>query len=548
MSDALKDILQVSGLHTRIDSASGVVRPLDGVDLVLKQGETFAIVGESGCGKSMTALSIMRLLPEAGWIARGQVNLDGRNILALPEYEMRNVRGARIGMIFQEPATSLNPVLTCGEQIVEVIERHKLDEGNAAWARALKWLKRVGIPDPERRMGEYPFQLSGGMKQRVMIALALSAEPQVLIADEPTTALDVTIQAQILDLLKELQQERGMAMLLITHDLGVVAKMAHRVALMYAGQIIEMGAREAFFTQPLHPYARKLFASLPGSAKRGEPLASIKGFVPPLYSEFAGCRFADRCDYAFERCRTEAPAWLPAPSNPDPAHLARCHLLDPAEAERLAAIKQRVETVVAPHEDALPPGISGNLLEVQDLKVHFPIRKGIFRKVVGHVKAVDGVSLSIAPGRTLALVGESGCGKTTVGKGLLQLLPVTGGTVKLSGDNVIGLKGAPLKAARSKMQMVFQDPFASLNPRMRVGEIIAEGMNSFGIGADQAARDARVAELLGQVGLAADSRYKYPHEFSGGQRQRIAVARALAVNPRLIVCDCLLYTSDAADE
>ena len=529
----MSDILSVVGLHTRIDCESGVVHPLDGVDLVLRAGETFAIVGESGCGKSMTALSIMRLLPEAAWIAHGQVNLDGRNILTLPEYEMRDVRGARIGMIFQEPATSLNPVLTCGEQIVEVLERHGIDEGDAARRRATEWLKRVGIPDPERRMDEYPFQLSGGMKQRVMIALALAAEPRVLIADEPTTALDVTIQAQILDLLKSLQRERGMAILLITHDLGVVAQMAHRIALMYAGEMVKIGPREAFFAQPLHPYALKLFASLPGAGKRGEPLASIKGFVPPLYGQFTGCRFADRCDYAFERCRREAPAW----HGPTPEHQARCHLLDPAEDSRLAAmlLRETERTSDAAVFAAVPN--TGELLEVRDLKVHFPIRKGLLKKTVGYVKAVDGVSLTIQAGRTLALVGESGCGKTTVGKGLLQLVPVTGGTVRFDGTEVLGLKGASLKRMRSRMQLVFQDPFASLNPRMRVGDIIAEGMASFGIGANTAAREARVLELLAQVGLAEESRYKYPHEFSGGQRQRIAVARALAVNPQLIVCD-----------
>jgi len=529
----MSEVLQVINLHTRIDSAAGVVHPLDGVDLTLRAGETFAIVGESGSGKSMTALSIMRLLPEPGWIERGQVNLDGHNILTLPEYRMRDVRGARIGMIFQEPGTSLNPVLTCGEQIVEVLERHKIEEGAAARRRATEWLKRVGIPDPERRMDEYPFQLSGGMKQRVMIALALAAEPQVLIADEPTTALDVTIQAQILDLLKSLQRERGMAMLLITHDLGVVAQMAHRVALMYAGEIVKIGPRDAFFSQPLHPYALKLFASLPGAGKRGEPLASIKGFVPPLYGQFTGCRFADRCDYAYARCRVEAPAWY----GPVPEHQARCHLLDPAEESRLAEILLRDDVPVADAGDFAAPADAGELLEVRDLKVHFPIRKGLLKRTVGYVKAVDGVSLSIRQGRTLALVGESGCGKTTAGKALLQLVPVTGGAVRFGGTEVLGLKGADLKRMRSHMQLVFQDPFGSLNPRMRVGEIIAEGMASFGIGANAQARADRVGELLEQVGLAQESRYKYPHEFSGGQRQRIAIARALAVSPQLIVCD-----------
>ena len=548
--------LRVTGLNTRIDASAGVVRPLDDVDLEIRKGETFAIVGESGCGKSMTALSIMRLLPEAAWIASGSVKLDDVNVLALPEYGMRDVRGARIGMIFQEPGTSLNPVLTCGQQIVEVLERHNIAQGPAAQARALEWMQRVGIPDPERRLTEYPFQLSGGMKQRVMIALALSAEPEVLIADEPTTALDVTIQAQILDLLFELQQSRGMAILLITHDLGVVARMAHRVALMYAGEIIEVASREEFFRNPQHPYAKKLFNSLPGANKRGEPLDTIKGFVPPLHVEFTGCRFADRCDFVHARCRSEAPAWHAS----EAGHEARCHLLDPASKGTKEITEIKGSDPISsekgsdpfifksqPAGEALPERLTGNMptkavgtqgfLAIRDLKVHFPIRKGLLKRTVGHVKAVDGVSFNIAAGRTLALVGESGCGKTTVGKGLLQLIHVTGGSITFDGQELTSLKGEALRRTRAATQIVFQDPFASLNPRMRVGEIIAEGMASFGIGAAGAERDARVIELLEQVGLSGDNRYKYPHEFSGGQRQRIAIARALAVNPKLIVCD-----------
>ena len=572
--------LRVTGLNTRIDASAGVVHPLDGVDLEIRKGETFAIVGESGCGKSMTALSIMRLLPEAAWIESGSVTLEDLSVLTLPEYHMRDVRGARIGMIFQEPGTSLNPVLTCGEQIVEVLLRHNIVAGKnaraAAQARALEWLQRVGIPDPGRRLTEYPFQLSGGMKQRVMIALALSAEPEVLIADEPTTALDVTIQAQILDLLSELQQSRGMAILLITHDLGVVARMAHRVALMYAGEIVEVASRDDFFRHPQHPYAQKLFNSVPGAHKRGAPLDTIKGLVPPLHLAFSGCRFAERCDFVHERCRSEVPAWHAGGAG----HQARCHLLDPLDlldpagsdpTAKKAAIKaikgsdpiyaelkelkgsDPFNLKTAPSGEALPERVYGMMqpetiggqgfLAIKELKVHFPIRKGLLKRTVGHVKAVDGVSFDIAAGRTLALVGESGCGKTSVGKGLLQLIRVSGGTITFEGRELTALKGEALRRTRAAMQIVFQDPFASLNPRMRVGEIIAEGMASFGIGSAAGARSAsalraaRVIELLEQVGLAGDNRYKYPHEFSGGQRQRIAIARALAVNPKLIVCD-----------
>ncbi len=527
--------LEVRGLDTRIDSAGGVVHPLDRVNLDLAPGETFAIVGESGCGKSMTALSIMRLLPEAAWVDDGTVMQGGDSLLELPEARMRDVRGRRIGMIFQEPATSLNPVMTCGEQIIEVLERHRICRRGAAQVRALEWLQRVGIPDPARCLTDYPFQLSGGMKQRVMIALALCSEPEILIADEPTTALDVTIQAQILDLLAQLQRERGMAILLITHDLGVVARMAHRVALMYAGQIIETGSREAFFARPLHPYAARLFQALPGATRRGLPLTTIQGMVPPLTRAFVGCRFADRCDLTHARCHTEAPAWHGPRTGPSDQHQARCHLLDPGQASPAATKPNRQATPGL--AITVPAAASAPLLELRDLKVHFPIRKGLFRRAVGQVRAVDGVSLTIAAGRTLALVGESGCGKTTVGKGLLQLIDISGGSIHFEGRELAGLGARQLQKSRAAMQIVFQDPFASLNPRMRVGEIIAEGMTSFAVGRDSAERETRVDALLDQVGLGAESRYRYPHEFSGGQRQRIAIARALAVNPRLIVCD-----------
>ena len=527
----MSEVLRVRGLDTRIDSAAGVVRPLDDVEFDIARGETFAIVGESGCGKSMTALSIMRLLPEAAWVDAGTVEQGGTRLLELPEYAMRDIRGRRIGMIFQEPATSLNPVMTCGAQIIEVLERHGIARGRAARERALAWFRRVGLPDAERRLDDYPFQLSGGMKQRVMIALALCSEPDLLIADEPTTALDVTIQAQILDLLADLQRDRGMAILLITHDLGVVARMAHRVALMYAGEIIEVGSREAFFSRPLHPYAARLFAALPGSASRGARLTTIKGMVPALIGEFSGCRFAPRCESRHARCDIEAPAWHAGPDGA--SHQARCHLLDPAVSAPVIATAAEPVAAIADSPDT-----GGEpLLELTNLKVHFPIRRGLFRRTVGQVRAVDGVSLSIAAGRTLALVGESGCGKTTVGKGLLQLVKVTAGSIGFEGRELAGLGRRALRESRSDLQIVFQDPFASLNPRMRVGDIIAEGMASFNVGRAGAERDARVLELLAQVGLADDARHRYPHEFSGGQRQRIAIARALAVEPKLIVCD-----------
>ncbi|HET7669610.1 MAG TPA: dipeptide ABC transporter ATP-binding protein, partial [Burkholderiales bacterium] len=380
---------------------------------------------------------------------------------------------------------------------------------------------------PELRIDQYPFQLSGGQKQRVMIAAALAVEPEVLIADEPTTALDVTIQAQILDLLKKLQQERRMALLLITHDLGIVAQMADRVAVMYAGEIVELAERESFFRAPQHPYSQKLFAALPTPQRRAGELAVIRGQVPPLTRTFDHCRFADRCDYVFDRCRVEAPALL----EPLPGHRARCHLREAGPAApRVRSTGE--ETLLARGREAGPV-----LLQVKDLKVHFPIRRGVFRRTVGYVKAVDGVSFDLQEGRTLALVGESGCGKTTTGKAILRLIEHSGGTIRFRDKPLETLGRDGMRAYRRAMQIVFQDPYASLNPRLRVAEILLEGMRSLGVLKDDTERLARLGDLLGEVGLPADALARYPHEFSGGQRQRIAIARALAVDPALIVCD-----------
>jgi peptide/nickel transport system ATP-binding protein len=516
--------LEVSNLRTVLDTPRGVVRAVDGIDFELRKGECFALVGESGSGKSMTALSLMRLLPEAGRIASGRVGLGEIDLFALPEAAMRAVRGRRLAMIFQEPATALNPVLTCGKQIVEVIQRHMNSSFEDAKAKSLQLLRAVGIDDPERRFDEYPFQLSGGLKQRVMIAGALAVDPEVLIADEPTTALDVTIQAQILDLLAKLQAERGMALLLITHDLGVVARMAQRVAVMYAGEIVELAEREAFFRAPQHPYSQKLFAALP-SQRSGE-LAVIRGQVPPLTQPFHHCRFADRCDFVFDRCRVEAPKLL----EPAKGHFARCHLRE----EGLAPPRQ---AVAIERNFSRETRQDSPLLEVRDVQVHFPIRRGLLRRTVGYVKAVDGVSLELRAGRTLAIVGESGSGKTTLGKAVLQLIPPTGGTVRFLEHVISDKTKAELRPLRGAMQIIFQDPYASLNPRLRVSEILLEGMRSLKVGNTDRERISLLGKLLSEVGLPAESLDRYPHEFSGGQRQRIAIARALAVNPRLIVCD-----------
>jgi len=514
-------MLKVDKLRLGFAAGKKILAAVDGISFAIAQGETFALLGESGCGKSATAQGIMRLLPTAGRILGGSISLDGEQLLTLPEADMRAYRGGRMAMIFQEPATSLNPVLTVGRQIGEVLERHRGLSGERATGRMVELLRLVGIADPERRIGEYPFQLSGGMKQRVMIAIALAGEPELLIADEPTTALDVTVQAQILDLLAGLQAERGMGMLLITHDLGVVARMAHRIGVMYAGELVEVASREEFFKRPRHPYTQALFAALPEVSRRGLKLTTIPGQVPALSAMPAGCRFAARCPQAMPVCRELSPPWREAGAG----HEVRCHWQ--GEAGEAAATAHPVSDM------NIEPGRP--FLEVDALKVHFPIRRGLLQRTVGHVRAVDGVSLSIAAGRTLALVGESGCGKTTVGKALLQLIRPTAGSVRVGNSELVGMKPKRLRAARRHMQMVFQDPFASLNPRLRVGEIITEGMSALA-SAGPVEKEA-LSVLLEQVGLPEEAAGRYPHEFSGGQRQRIAIARALAVQPELLICD-----------
>ena len=534
MSEPSDDILlRVEGLTTDLGGGTDGRRPVrvcDDVGFSIRRGETMALLGESGCGKSMTALSLMRLLPLSGRITAGSVVLDGTDLLALPEREMRRVRGGRMGMIFQEPQTSLNPVLTIGEQIAEAVQVHAGRGGSTGERRVVELLKAVGIPDPARRAGEYPHQLSGGMKQRVMIAMALAGDPQLLIADEPTTALDVTIQAQVLQLLKGLQRETGMAVLLITHDLGVVAETSDRLAVMYAGQIVEQASSEDFFAGPAHPYSRKLMESLPAPEKRAGELAVIPGRVPPLDRPFQGCRFADRCYRVMDHCPTTDPPWYEAGSD----HRVRCLLW---EHER-PQFEPLDETAAGSSAAEGGSGdAEGGLVEVRGLKVHFPIQRGLFKRTIGHVKAVDGVDLTLRPGETLALVGESGCGKTTVGKGILQLERPTAGTVRYDGVDLAHVGGGRLRRYRKDLQIIFQDPFASMNPRMLVGDIVGEGLQALGIERGRDARRRRVAELLDQVGIGEQAMGRYPHEFSGGQRQRICIARALAVDPKVIICD-----------
>ena len=535
-------MLHIDDLHVELDAEAGLVHAIDGLQLSLQRGETFALVGESGCGKSMTALALLRLLPENGRVTGGSIVLDdatgATDVLGLPEARMRAVRGGRIGMIFQEPSTSLNPVMRVGRQIVEAIEAHTPLRGAAARAEAIEWLRRVGIPEPERRIDDYPFRMSGGQKQRVMIAMTLAAEPDFLVADEPTTALDVTIQAQILALLTGLQRERGMGLLLITHDLAVVAGMAQRVALMYAGQIVEVASARDFFAAPRHPYAQALLRALPDAARRGQMLEAIPGTVPALWQAFEGCRFAPRCMAAQDRCLSGEVLL----TSVHPEHAVRCVRVAAGEAlaagsrDRVAPVARVAPSAVA--SAGTPP--SGVLLKVEDLQVSFPVRGGLLRRVQGHFRAVDGVSFEILQGQTLALVGESGCGKTTTGKAIAQLLrrqAMITGRALLSGQDLCTLQGDELLAARRDIQVVFQDPFASLNPRMRVAQVLEEGLLTLHPELDAAARRERIVGLMDQVGLRRDALERHPHEFSGGQRQRIAIARALAVRPKLLVCD-----------
>ena len=523
-------LLKVEELSVWFGPEQQPLRAVDKVSFEIRRGETFALLGESGCGKSMTALSILQLIPQpAGRIQGGRVLLDGEDLMQYSEAQMRGVRGNRIAMIFQEPMTSLNPVLTVAQQITETLHQHTELRGTQAQQRALEYLDAVGIPAAKQRLRDYPHQLSGGMKQRVMIAVALACQPDLLIADEPTTALDVTIQAQVLQLLKDIQRDTGMAVMLITHDLGIVADNVDHLAVMYAGQIVEQAPRETFFAEPKHPYSQKLFAAVPDRHKRGQRLDVIKGSVPVLNKTFSGCRFAERCDSAWLYCHQAVPRWVS-----EHGAGVRCHLHDPQVKDKPTLRK------LGPKTSGKPQDIDASrqsLLQVDSLKVHFPIQRGLFKHVVGHVKAVDDIDLTIQQGHTLALVGESGCGKTTVGKAILQLLKPTAGTVNFAGKDLTTLDKTALRTQRRQMQIIFQDPFSSMNPRMQVGAIIEEGMLAQAPDMDEQQRHARVQELLQQVGLPPESAQRYPHEFSGGQRQRICIARVLAVSPRLIVCD-----------
>jgi peptide/nickel transport system ATP-binding protein len=524
--DGTADLLRVEDLTTRFYTLDGVVNAVDGVSFGIPEASTMGLVGESGCGKSVTALSILRLIDYPGRVAGGRVLFRGQDLLQLLPEEIRQVRGREISMVFQEPMTSLNPVYTVGDQIAETIQHHQGVSRRAAWKRAVEILGRVRIADAARRVDEYPHQMSGGMRQRVMIAIALCCDPRLLIADEPTTALDVTIQAQILDLLRDLQRELRMSVLLITHDLGVVADMCEEVAVMYAGQIVEQGSARDLFRSPQHPYTEGLLKSVPKLGMTQEQkLGVIRGIVPSPLAWPAGCRFAARCDYRYDRC-AEAPELFTAG-----AQRSRCWLCEPGPREdRSGAFISAVR-----HAEAAPPD-GRVLLRVERVTKHFPVRSGLLRRVVGQVKAVDGVDLEVRRGETLGLVGESGCGKTTLGRTILRLTEPTSGRVEFDGCDLTGLPRRALKPLRARMQIIFQDPIESLNPRMSVGDIVGEGLLVHGMGSRRQ-REKVVRETLERVGLRPEHVNRYPHEFSGGQRQRIGIARSLALAPSLVVAD-----------
>jgi peptide/nickel transport system ATP-binding protein len=532
-------VLEIENLSTRIQLRRSVVQAVGNVGLHLDRGETLGLVGESGSGKSMTGLSVMGLLPAGGSVVEGSMKLDGRELVGLPESEYRQIRGNDIAMVFQDSMTALNPTKTIGFQVAEPVRVHRGASKKEALDRAVEVLTMVGIPQPRERLDNYPHQLSGGLRQRVMIAIALACEPKVLIADEPTTALDVTTQAQILRLLAELKDRLGMSMLLITHDMGVIAGWADRVNVMYAGHIVEATTADRLFGRMRHPYTRALLASIPVLEQdKSSHLFSIPGIPPDLTAPPAGCRFAARCSEATDECRRAEPPLISG----EPEHFFACWnpvdgplaLAAPGPA---APVPAAAPAAAAPGSAApgSPRGADEPALRVTDLVKEFAVASSA-RSARGTVKAVSGVSFSVQAGETFGLVGESGCGKTTIGRMIVALEPPTHGSVHSEGTEVTSLRGHALRSRRRDLQMVFQDPYDSLDPRLRVGAILREPLEIQGIGTRRE-QMARVRELLDEVGLPPSSMERYPHEFSGGQRQRIGLARALALNPRMIVAD-----------
>ncbi len=523
-------VLSVRDLAVTFQGSGPAVPAVRGIDFDVWPNEVLGIVGESGSGKSVTALALTGLLPRYARVA-GSVRLGDVEVTRADAETLRRMRGRDVGMIFQDPTTSLNPVLPIGRQVIEGQVAHGRVRAPDARGRAVELLREVDIPDPAGRVMQFPHQFSGGMRQRAVIAMAMSGRPRLIVADEPTTALDVTVQAQVLAVLGRRQAETGAAVILITHDLGVIAEMAHRVVVMYAGRIVETGSVEDIFRRPRHPYTIALLQGLPRIDADEARLVPIRGQPPTPTALPTGCAFHPRCSIGEGKpvCAADQPALRPVGAKGDgEGQLAACHF-----AEQASLALRPAEAVL--HERA-QPAERAPLLAVEDLRVHFPIKAGLLRRRVGWVRAVDGVSLVVHEGETVGLVGESGCGKTTTGRAIMGLIRSTGGRVRFAGEDVTRLGRRDMRRVRRHMQYVFQDPYASLNPVRTAGEIVAEPLHIHGI-YDEVGGAARVAALFEMVGLARAQLDRYPHEFSGGQKQRIGIARALALQPRLLILD-----------
>jgi oligopeptide/dipeptide ABC transporter ATP-binding protein len=516
-------LLSVENLQVRFQLRNGFTTAVDDFSLSVDQGQCVGIVGESGCGKSTTGFAIMQLLAGNGRISGGRIVFEGKDLAALSEKEIRKVRGNSMALIPQDPLTSLNPTAKIGHQVGESFKIHRGASDHEATKRALEVLEMVEMPRPKERLNQYPFELSGGLRQRVMIAMGLVCEPKILIADEPTTALDVTIQAQILDIFDSLRKNLGMSVILITHDMGVIAGRTDSVVVMYAGRKVEEAPTEQLFESMHHPYTQALLASVPSIDTASEStLHSIAGLPPDLSKPLVACRFAPRCEFATDQCRSEDPQ----PNIADNGSEYSCFHPVEGPAEKTVDV-EAVEELLE---------LGNELMSANSLVKEFPIRRGLLRREVGRIHAVSSVSLNIREGETFGLVGESGCGKTTLGRLVVGLEDSNSGTILFQGDDVTHLKGRRARTNRRNRQMMFQDPYSSLNPRMKVGEIIREPLEIQGIGSRQQQR-AQVADLMRSVGLDPVNAQRHPHEFSGGQRQRIGLARALALNPKLIVAD-----------
>ncbi|HUJ01859.1 MAG TPA: ABC transporter ATP-binding protein [Usitatibacter sp.] len=523
--DRAAPLLRVCDLRVDIDTAAGPLHAVRGIGFTLERGEALGIVGESGSGKSMTALALMGLLPARARRSAAAVELDGADLLAMPDRELAaRVNGKAMAMVFQEPMTSLNPVYTIGRQLTEMVPAAAGRSRGEARSRALFLLEKVGIPAPRERMGQYPHELSGGQRQRVMIAMALMNEPRLVIADEPTTALDVTIQAQILRLIAALQRELGMAMILITHDLGIVSRTVDRVAVMYAGEIVESGPTADVLRAPLHPYTRGLLESIPQPGAGRRRLGAIPGMVPALTGAVPGCAFASRCALAAPSCRA-----APPPLRTLEGRAYRC-VIEPAALSATLATLRPANEDAAREERSAEAGTP--ILEARSVRCTFRVRRGLFARS-RNLDAVDGVSLDLARGEALALVGESGCGKTTLARILLGLQAPSAGEVLLDGRP---LGETAMRRRARRIQPVFQDPYGSLNPRRSIGEIIRRPLDVHGVG-EPARRRLEVEAMMERVGLAPRLHDAYPGQLSGGQRQRVAIARALVVRPQVLVCD-----------